>query len=124
MEKILSEFIRELTSSFGIPMHTVTLPCVDWSWLDMGLRKNLFGSVECGQINQGLADYEDTVVYNYVDLFQCHYTSLRIPDCDEYIFFGPLLFENISGLRFDTLFQSLKLPETMRKSLQNYYYTR
>jgi len=122
MEKVLEKFIIKLISSFGLPMRTVTLPCSDWSWLDMGLRKDLFGSVEYSRIDQQLTDYEDAVIYHFIDLFRCYYTSFRIPDRNEYVILGPLLFEDVTGDRFDTLFQSLKLPETMRESLQNYYY--
>lgn len=122
MEKVLEEFIVKLISGLGIPMRTVALPCGDWSWLDMGLRKNLFESVEYSRMNQRLETYEDAAIYHFIDLFRCQYTSFRVPDRNEYIIFGPLLFEDITGDRFDTLFQSLKFPEIMRESLQNYYY--
>jgi len=121
METVLENFIRDLIPGLGIPMRVITLPCDEWSCLDMGLRKNLFGSVDYSKIGQRLAVYEDAVIYHYVDLFQCHYTSCRLPDRGEYLILGPLLFEKVTGKSFDVLFRSLKLPETMRESLQNYY---
>jgi len=122
MEKSMENFIRDLISGFGIPMRMVSLPCSDWSFVDMGLRENLFGSVEYSRFDRRLSDYEDAVIYQYIDLFQCHYTSCRLPDCDEYLILGPVLFEKITGERFDLIFHSLKFPETLRESLQNYYY--
>jgi len=121
MEKALENFIKNLIPCLGVPMRMVTLPCGDWSWLDMGFRKDLLGSAVYNKIDQRLADYENAVIYHYVDLFQCHYTSCRIPDCDKYLLLGPLLFENVTGEYFELLFRSLKLPEIMRESLQNYY---
>ena len=43
MEKILETFIGELFSCEGIPVHTIRLPCNDWSWLDFGLRRDILG---------------------------------------------------------------------------------
>lgn len=121
MEKIFSEFIMELLSSLGVPIHTVALPCDDWTWLDMGLRRTIFGSVDHDKINQRLAKHEKKVVYHFTDPFQCSYTTICLPEHDGQLILGPFLFEHIAGRRFDELAQSLKLPEASRNYLYSYY---
>lgn len=121
MEKALENFIKNLISCLNIPMHVVTPPCDDWSWLDMGFRKALFGTEVYSKIDRQLTNYENAVIYYYVDLFQCHYISCRIPNSNDYLFFGPNLFETITDEYFELLFRSLKLSESMRDPLRNYY---
>lgn len=124
MEKILETFIWELLSSEGIPAHNVRLPCDDWSWIDLGLRQNILGMDDLsGRISQRLRHYEDAAVYHTTDLFQCSYTTLRLPEEDTYLIIGPLLFEQFDDDRIDALLKKLELPDRIRQPLRNYYST-
>lgn len=124
MEKILRTFIWELLASEGIPVHIVRLPCSDWSWLDLGLRRSILGADhQAGRIHRYLEGLEDAVVYQITDLFQFSYTTFRLPEKDAYMIIGPLLFEQIDDNRIDTLLQKLKLPDSLRQPLRSYYAT-
>lgn len=102
-------------------MRTVTLPCEDWTWLDLGLRKAIFGSVDHDRINQKLSEHEGAAVYHFTDPFQCGYTTVHLPERDRHLIIGPYSFGHMAGRRFEELFRSLKLPETLREFLQSYY---
>lgn len=122
METRLYDFIQELFSRMGIPTRRVTIPCADWSWLDNGLRKHVFGIPDYGyQIERKLRSYEDATFYCFTDLFRCSYTSFRMSEPDSYYFIGPLLFEPVDDQWVHALLQSLKLPESLREPLEHYY---
>lgn len=122
MEKVLKTFIWELLTTEGIPIHTVRLPCGDWSWIDLGLRRDILGMDDLSRrIPQLLRQYEDAVVYHTTDLFQCSYTAFRLPEEESYLIIGPLLFEQVDDDRIDALMKKLELPERIRRPLQNHY---
>ena len=124
MEKILKTFIQELLSADGIPTHNVRLPCSDWSWIDLGLRRDILGMDDLSErMHRRLKRYEDAVVYHTTDLFQCSYTTFRLPEEDTYLIIGPLLFEQIDDDRIDALLKKLELPDRIRQPLQVYYST-
>ena len=64
MDKKFSEFVLKLFSGLGVPVYTVTLPCDDWTWLDLGLRKAIFGTVDHDKINRRLAEHDEKAVYH------------------------------------------------------------
>ncbi len=124
MEQELASFIQDLLRSADLPARKVALPCEDWSWLDQGLRTEILGIASADyaeRLNQCMLACEASTVYHYTDLFQCNYTCARLPECGESLIIGPFLYEKLNGIRFDELFQSLKLPEALRIPLQNYY---
>lgn len=124
MEKELALFIEDLFQSVGLSARKVTLPCEDWSWLDLGLRTGILGIEPpdyAQRLNQYILEFEPAVVYHYTDAFQCNYTGMMLPERGEYLIIGPFLYEKICAERFDELFQALKLPEKVRVPLQNFY---
>lgn len=87
MKNTVFNFIRELLSSGGIPFHCITLPCQDWSWMDLGLRKRLLGlKNEPQSMNQYFETMKEYTLYHYVDFFQCSYSALCLPEETEEIF--------------------------------------
>lgn len=125
MNKELTDFIMDLFRSAGVPSRTIVGSCEDWSWLDQGLRTTVLGVTDedCNQhINERISSFEDATIYHFSDMFQCSYTCAKLPDGQGNLFIGPILFERITAHRFDELFQKLNLPESIRTSLQNYYY--
>lgn len=124
MVQILKTFLGDLLSAEGIPVHTVRLPCSDWSWLDLGLRRDILGlDNHAGRIQQSLEKFEDAVVYHITDLFQFSYTAFRMPGEDEYLIIGPLLFEQIDNDRIDATLQKLELPDSLRQPFLDHYST-
>ncbi|MCD8126993.1 MAG: helix-turn-helix domain-containing protein [Clostridiales bacterium] len=123
MTQELSDFIQNLFSINNIPIHGVKLPCDDFDWLDHGLRSNLLGDHRLTEIcNTELKKLPDFTLYYFKDVFQCNYVVMRCGGEDEFLLAGPVLYENITGVRFDALFTRLSLPERLREPLQAYYY--
>ncbi|MCD7838324.1 MAG: helix-turn-helix domain-containing protein [Clostridiales bacterium] len=123
MNQELSEFIQKLFSLYNIPTRTVTLPCDDFDWLDHGLRSNILGDTRLTEMcNTELRDLPHSTMHYFKDVFQCYYAVMRYDEEDIFLLVGPVLFENITGARFDTLFEHLNLPEQLREPLQAYYY--
>ncbi len=123
MEQTLYDFIKTLFTANNMPIHLIKLPCQDWNWMDLSLRSEILGiDFSPDYFNNWFASLSPSVIYHQTDLFQCSYTIFLLPDTGEYVVIGPLLFEKISGQRFDTLFQTLSLPEEIRKPLKNYFF--
>lgn len=122
MKPILVDFIQEILAANQIPFHLVTIPCDDWDWFDLGLRSTLLGDHSLKRLNGWCESHAGSFLYCCTDEFQCNHAILNLPDSSEWLFVGPILFEEIKGRRFDELFQSLELPERVRIPLLNHYY--
>lgn len=122
MEQVLIDFIQEIISANQIPFHHIQIPCEDWDWLDLGLRSTLLGGNSLTHLNDWCKTHTGPFLYYWTDSFQCSYISLNLPDSDEWLFVGPVLFDEIKDRRFDELFQKLGLPERARLPLLNHYY--
>lgn len=122
MEQILVDFIQEIISVNEIPFHHISIPCDDWDWFDLGLRSRILGDDSLKNMNDWCRTHAGSYLYYRSDPFLCNYVIMNLPDTDEWLFFGPMLFEEIKDRRFDELFQSLKLPEKLRIPLLNHYY--
>lgn len=124
MEQALINFINEMISVNEIPFHHVDMgiPCDDLDWFDLGLRNSLLGDDSLKYLPGWLKAHTGPYLYHWTDPFQCSYTILNLPDSDEWLFVGPVLFEEIKGGRFDQLFNSLGLPEKLRLPMVNQYY--
>ncbi len=122
MKKIILDFIQELLISDRIPYHFVSFPCADWDWFDFGLRSKILGLENLSlKMNGHLADLAENTLYHYVDLFQCNYSILKLPDnfaledtfpgsrtpegqtapSGNFLVMGPVLFESFYGKHFD-----------------------
>ncbi len=124
MTQELSDFIQNLFSINNIPIHAVTLPCDDFDWLDHGLRRNLLGDARLTEMcNMELKKLPGFTVHYFKDVFQCNYVVIRYGGEDKFLLAGPMLFENLTGARFESLFTHLNLPERLREPLQAYYYS-
>lgn len=116
-------FIKEIFVKNRIPFRIIEIPCNNMDWLDQGLRTSLIGMNDFSeQTNTWFLSHPEPGVNHSTDLFQCNYTTLKIPGSQKWLVIGPLLFEEISGQRFDELFSRLKLDESLKEPLQNYYY--
>ncbi|MCD8050778.1 MAG: helix-turn-helix domain-containing protein [Clostridiales bacterium] len=123
MTQELSDFIQNLFSINNIPIHAVTLPCDDFDWLDRGLRSTILGDHRLTEsCNAELKKMPSFTVRYFKDVFQCNYVIIRYGEEDDFLLAGPVLYENITGIRFEALFAHLNLPERLREPLQAYYY--
>lgn len=55
------------------------------------------------------------------DTLHCTYTILRIPDSQELMICGPVLFEEMSPARLEKVFQKMRIPEKQQPVLQGFY---
>lgn len=125
MDKILQDFIGELLESIGIIVQHVTLPGEDIFGVDLGLRRDILGISEerLLETHTAFLQVKEREVHHLVDAFQCnYYISVEAERENGYAVIGPVIFERITGSRFDELFQKLRLPERLRTPLQNYYF--
>lgn len=122
MEKIIIDFIQEIITANQIPFHRVSIPCDDWDWFDLGLRSTLLGDNSLTQLNDWCSSHSGPYLYYWSDVFKCSYAFINLPESSEWLFVGPVLFEEIKGSRFDELFLDLNLPERVRVPLLNHYY--
>ncbi len=123
MNKELEVFVRELFSNSGIPIRFVTLPCQDWNWLDQGLRRDILGITDLTDcLNEHVSTYRENTLYHLTDMFQCSYSSLKLPDSEEYLFIGPVIFEKITATVFSDILKRLKSPSRIQEPLRHYYY--
>ena len=122
MEQTLYDFIKNIFTVNDMPIHLVKLPCQEWAWMDLGLRSEILGiDFSPDYFNHWFASLSPSVIYHQTDIFQCNYTIFLLPDSDEYVVIGPLVFEKICGQEFEALFRKLSLPEETREPLKNYY---
>lgn len=122
MDTILKTFIDSLFASFGVPVTRISLPCTDFTWIDQGLRHDILSRTDFSEaVNHLITSLESNTIYRYQDEFLLNYVSARTTEGD-YIFLGPVLFEEITPQRFEELFQKFQFPEQMREPLQNFYH--
>lgn len=120
----IANFITDWLDSFGIPVHHIREDCEDFSWMDDNLRESLLHEEDHEKrVIEKLLSMEERTLYFMQDIFLHNYSIFKMMDKKEWIVFGPVLFEEVSGSRFDSLFDMLKLPERLRIPLQNHYYS-
>lgn len=117
------EFVCELLQSAHVPAHLLRTPLKNCDWLDLGLRRQLMEIPDPSELyNRLLSSLEEKTVYHITDMFQCTYTILKLPDSGEWLFCGPVLFENADASRIIALLHDRRLSEALAESLQEYYY--
>ena len=123
MQEIILTFIKDIFSKNQIPFRITAVPNTNWDWLDHGLRTHILGMENFAeQTNHWFMSHHETAVHHSVDLFQCNYTTIKFPNSNNWLVIGPVLYEEIADIRFNEIFDSLKLDECLREPLQNYYY--
>ena len=123
MNTAFIQFAQDFLQSNHIPVHRITLPCEDWSWLDLGLRSDIFSLNNLATLaNKWIKQFLPQTVYHSTDEFQCNYTVILLPNSEEYLICGPVLFEEIKTERFEELFRNLDWPEELRNELKDYYF--
>lgn len=117
-------FVTEYLKSNQIPVRIFKPPCESLSWLDMGLRESILHSEEnmADTLNAWLNALEDKKVYRVMDDFQCNYVVLRIPESDEIMICGPVLFEEIREERRKEIMKKTGVPEALEDRIGDYFY--
>ena len=111
MEQILLSFVQDLLKNNTIPVHCITLPCEDYSWLDFGLRSTILENHEHDFIQSYLDKLKENTIYYLKDTLHCIYTILRIPDSPGLMICGPVLLEEMPPSRLKEVFRKMKIPE-------------
>lgn len=91
----------------------------------MGLRESILHSdvsSSTDELNHWLATLQKNKIYHTTDDFQCNYTLIRLPDSDEMLVCGPVLFEEIRAARLTQICDKLNVPEELRDQIRDYYY--
>lgn len=118
------QFVTQYLKSLQVPVRFLTPPCESVSWLDLGLRESILrldGSV-LDAVNRWLSSVGPREIRHSVDDFRCHYIVLRLPDSEERMVCGPVLFEEMREAQRNELFDAMKLPEDLRDRTRDYYY--
>lgn len=121
MKEILLSFVQNLLENNRIPVHFITLPCGDISWIDYGLRSDILPDLKPDFDHNFLEDLKENTIYHLKDTFQCSYSILCIPDSNKLMICGPVLFEEIRPSRLNDIAAKIQLPQELYTVLQGYY---
>ncbi|MGM9630501.1 helix-turn-helix transcriptional regulator [Butyricicoccus sp.] len=124
MENTSIDFVYQFLKINHIPVRFIQPPCDNLTWLDMGLRENILHSdaSSADELNHWLATLHENKIYHTTDDFQCNYTMIRLPDSDELLVCGPVLFEEMRAARLTQICDKLNVPEELRDQIRDYYY--
>ena len=125
MKNTSIDFVYQFLKINHIPVRFIQPPCDNLTWLDMGLRESILHSdvsSSTGELNHWLATLQKNKIYHTTDDFQCNYTLIRLPDSDEMLVCGPVLFEEIRAARLTQICDKLNVPEELRDQIRDYYY--
>lgn len=125
MENTAIDFVYQFLKINHIPVRFIQPPCDNLTWLDMGLRESILHSdvsSSTDELNHWLATLQKNKIYHTTDDFQCNYTLIRLPDSDEMLVCGPVLFEEIRAARLTQICDKLNVPEELRDQIRDYYY--
>ena len=113
--------MQDLLKNNNIPVHLITPPCEDYSWLDFGLRSTILEDHDEEFIRDYLDKLAPNTIYHLKDILQCTYTFLQVPDSQQVMVCGPVLFAEISPSLFQDVIQKMKIPEKQQPVLQGFY---
>lgn len=124
MRNAAVQFLTQFLKKCQIPVRFFTPPCESISWLDLGLRESILhldGSL-LEDTNRWFLTIQPNKLYHTIDDFQCNYTLLRMPDSDEIMVCGPVLYEPIREERQAEILDKLNVPQNLWDRIQDYYY--
>lgn len=121
MKEILLSFVQDLLENNRIPVHFITLPCENVSWLDCGLRADIMPDYTPDSAQNYLKQIQEKTIYHLRDTFQCSYSFLRPPGSGELMICGPVLFEEMRPSRLNSIAARARLPQELHTVLQSYY---
>lgn len=124
MENILTDLLQQVLETNYVPVHRIAQPYDgNLNWLDLGLRETILCMENAQETSRRwLESFLPHKLYHVTDSFQCNYTILRLPESDELLVCGPILFEEIRAARFSQICEHLHLPSELYNQLQDYYY--
>lgn len=124
MKNTSIDFVYQFLKINHIPVCFIQLPCEDYSWFDMGLRANILHSEDASvkSLNDWFGNLHHNKIYHATDEFQCNYTVIRLPDSDEILVCGPVLFEEIRSSRLTQICDYMNIPAELRDQIRDYYY--
>lgn len=120
MEAVLISFVEDYLKSGSVPVHRITLPCDDYSWMDFGLRSAFPEGHRYQVIQTYFESVEPNTIHNLLDTFGCIYTTLRLPDSAELMVCGPVMFGH-EGFPVRAAQDYLNLPVQSFPVLEEFY---
>lgn len=124
MNDPILQFVIQYLKRNRIPVRFFTPPCESVTWLDLGLRASILQPDEIlpSQLNTWLSSIGSREICHAVDGFLCHYIILPLPDSEERMVCGPVVFEEMNDARRKEICNARKVPENLRDLVQDYYY--
>lgn len=121
-ENTVLDFVQQLLETNHIPVRHITLPSKEWNQLDFGLRSDILHIEDLHlQLNRWTQDFLPNHIYHSTDEFQCNYTAFFLPDSNDLVICGPVIFEKMTCQRLKEIIDKLNLSPELSKSLENYY---
>lgn len=128
MSSDIIQFMHNFLESSHIPVHYFTESMQEEDYhefiqnFDLGLRYHVLGTADHSErFRQWLFSRIPYVIYIEKDIFLCTYIILFLPEKQEWLFCGPVLFEEITEKRLSALAADLDLPEEFHASLKYHY---
>lgn len=122
MKSDIVQFMQNILQANYIPIHCTADFREETEPFDLGLRSKILGLPDDAfQIHEWISNAEPGVIYFQKDVFQCYYIALYLPDEEQWLFCGPILFDAMDEARFQSLINSLELPEEFHANLTFYY---
>lgn len=116
----LIAFVEDFLKSSCVPVHRVCAVCEDYSWMDFGLRQAFPNRQGYRFIQNYLKAAEQNTIYHLMDMFGCVYTVFRLPDSEELMVCGPVMFGN-EGFPFSAAQSRLSLSGQPALTLEDFY---
>ncbi len=123
-ERIIVDFVTDILQTMRIPIHFLNLleGDSDLSFLDGGMKAEILKGTDYTQeMDNWIHTLEKGIIYHMTDLFYCSYTILWLPEAEQWMMSGPLIFKEIKYEYFEHIFQKLKLPAERKSAVQDYY---
>lgn len=118
---LIQMFLRICEMNY-IASRCVAIPCEDWSWCDLGLRKTILGmSSEEIRAESPVRTIEPQTIYYIVDGFQCIYAIMPLEE-QELLFCGPIMAETLTAKRMWEILERQQIPEALHQKVSDYCY--
>lgn len=122
MKSDIIQFMQNILQANYIPMHLITASMDNPEQIDQGLRIGILGLPESlSRLQTWLSTKKREVIYFHKDIFQCNYILLYLPEEEQWMICGPILFEQMNDDRFQTLADNLQLPAEFHAQMKYYY---
>lgn len=121
-EQMIIDLVCNILQLSRVPVCFLPLQDKDLGPPDNSLQERILQKAETSDVfDKMFRSLKKKNVYQLTDILQCNYTILWLPKSEQWMFCGPVLFEEIKYERLQKIFQELKLPEELQDTLHEHY---